>query len=116
MPTEEQDNYLDAEPNSDHLMSNIRVNPDSSVRVHLPCCVYFWLGISINSDTSSDPPISRKGQAFAIDSAASIESASIIVYPDIVVALPAVTVPSEFTVLVSGMSQVSLTFFSGRTP
>ena len=43
------------------------------------CHVYFWLGIYTNSDTSSEPPISRKGQAFAIDSAASIESASIIV-------------------------------------
>jgi hypothetical protein len=54
----------------------------------LNCYVYFWPGISTNSDTPSEPPISRKGQAFAIDSAASIESASIIVYPDIVVVPP----------------------------
>ena len=64
------------------------------------CYVYFWPGICINSDTSSEPPISRKGQPFAINSPASIESASIIVKPDIDVVLPVVTVPSEFTVLV----------------
>ena len=62
-------------------------NKTISIKSHLKsvrtgecnCYVYFWLGISINSDTSSEPPISRKGQAFAINSAASIESASIIV-------------------------------------
>lgn len=41
--------------------------------------VHFWLGISTSSDTSSEPPISRKGQVFAIDSAASMELASTMV-------------------------------------
>ncbi len=62
--------------------------------------LYFWPGICINSDTSSEPPISRKGQPFAINSVASIESASMIVKPDINVVPPVVVVPSEFTVLV----------------
>ena len=36
-------------------------------------------GISTNSYTSREPPTSRKGQAFAADSAASMDSASITV-------------------------------------
>lgn len=43
------------------------------------CEVYFWPGICISSDTSSEPPISRNGQDFALSSAVSIESASMIV-------------------------------------
>lgn len=53
-----------------------------------------------NSDTSSEPLISKNGQVFAIDIAASFNSASIVVYPDIDIALPVVTEPSGFTVLV----------------
>ena len=59
-----------------------------------------YVGICINSDTSSEPPTSRKGQALATNSASSIESALITVKPDMDVVPPVVTVPSGFTVLV----------------
>ena len=70
---------------------------------------YMGSRICINSDTSRDPPISRKGQALAIDNAASMESTSTIVYPDMEIVLPVETLRSEFTVF------VPLSGFAGLT-
>jgi hypothetical protein len=57
----------------------------------------YCTGICINSDTSSDPPISRKGQGCAIDNAAFIESALIIEKPDIALLPPSLIAPAGLT-------------------
>ena len=48
-------------------------------------------GICISSDTSIEPPISRKGHDLAIARAASMDSAETMVKPDIAVLPPALT-------------------------
>jgi hypothetical protein len=54
-------------------------------------------GICTSSDTSRLPPMSRNGHDLVTTTAASIESASMMVKPDILVPVPIETLPSGDT-------------------